>query len=779
MHFKLNKYSILVLSFLLFWQNGRGQAKTNTIIITADTNKNANYKETKINLFQGNLITKGSLFDKIVVYAGVEFQIEFENKLIQVPGYKKIKIYSDTVIALDIKLLQELVVRSKKKIISETLSGFAYYPQNDSIYKDKSILLALQRLPFVTVEDDHSLPKYKADTRILFLINGKQRKGLENNWVDVLKAIKAKDIYKVELLEDIPAIYSNQGYNSVINIHTLDANIYGTSLNAAVILDQRKNVKTNAGFTYLRKKSDLSLRGSLAGDNKIGQINTQIFKKDILTIDNAIATTDKEKSFAYSLDFGNRIDSANDFAVNLKYSGFEYATIYSNLYSFPYTINNIQNKSNRSFAGINTSIVHRVNKFITTNFTFAANLFLDKSQRRVSFLNPLLYDSINNQTTPKEFNWIAEYNIQDNKKIDYQKEAGIQVYNKRVEQNFEQYSIDPYSNANAQLLYSSSDTLFVKQLSIRPYYRFGKNISATKRLSMVFASELFCVKNRNQSNVFLLPSIRLTYKKIFKNQFSLRNIATLSFGKPGTNFLYPIQINTPSLQKQIGNTNLKPSKNFSNSIEFVKTKKATFSYTISVYYSFDNINFFTKYDPATNQLVSVANNGSVFKSIGNDLFYQMPNKGKISLWVSGSIDYSIAKNKEFGTKYSGVRLSGQHALNYAISRKYGTVGFISFLNSNQNNAQGFYRGTVRYSINYGTNVFNKHFALSLSAENFLLKNRKVLTYTFDEVYSSYTNRISPYRLVSIRLSCNFSNLKAAKYAARKTTEITGEVSGEK
>ncbi len=777
---KINKAYILLLFTCFGQENLSAQKSINTLTITADTTANTNYKKTRVNVIQGNQLTKSFLNEKIFLQSGVEFQLEFENKLIQIPGYKKLKIYSDTAISLDLKSLSEVIVKSKKRIVTETLIGFDYYPQNDSIYKDRSLLIALQRLPFIILENDYTLPKYKNDQKILFLINGKQRKGLENGWVDVLKAIRAKDIYKVELVEDLPNIYKNQGYNIVINILTIDANIHGESSTTALLYDQRKNLNKNAGATFLRKKSDFSVQGSWAGDKISEQLNTKIYNGDVLTINNSNTKLTRDKLANYSIDFGNRIDSANDIGLNIQYVNYYNSASYINNYNFPSISNSTKNLAEREKLRFNTSLVHRKNRSITKSISFAGTFQTEQVQNRVNFFNPKAYDSINNQAKPTEFIWIAEYNILNNTNPNFQKELGFQIYNKRLAQDFEQYTIDAATNENSKLLYSNGDTLFTRQISIKPYYKFGKNINTKKRLVLTLASELFIVNNNgNQNNLFYLPQIRLNYKKLVSSSLSVRYITELAFEKPGADFLIPVQNYTDPLQSQIGNIHLRPTKYINNTIEFVKRKKATISNSTGLYYSFDNINFFRKYEPSSNKLVSFANNGGNSYSIGNYFNYQMPSTKRFNFYFNANILYIYQRNKDFNTKFSGVTFSGGHSLQYSISPKYGNLSFLSFLNSNKNGAQGYYRGSVKYSFGYGIQLFKKRIAASLSAQNFFLKNRNVLTYTYDESYRSFTNTISPYRLILIRLAINFSNIKVAKYAAKKITEVTGEATNSK
>lgn len=757
----------------MYAQNAVGQRTTITVI--ADTTTNTAYRNTILNVFQGNRLIKASLNQSAIVQKGIVFELEFENKLIKIPGYKNLKIFSDTAIALGFISLQEVIVKNKKKIVSESLTGFTYYPQNDSIFKDKSILLAMQRLPFITVTDENTIPKYKFDSRILFLINGKQKKGLENGWVDVLRAIKAKDIYKVELLEEIPQLYKNQGYTTVINIYTLDENIYGESFNAAIIYNQRNAVNLSTRTSLLRRKSDLTLEATAYNDNFKQQMLSGIYRDDTLIAENRTEYNYKFKHARITADYGYRINAKNDFAFNISLRKGEANSAYNNRYGFPVIPGNTKIKTGYEGVNLNTSHIYRKTKDITKSFSFAATIESSPVNNWLAYLNTKTYDSINKQNSTRETYWIAEYNIQNNTKPNFQKEIGLQVYNKKLHQDYELYNIDSINDKNGQLLFKNNDTLNLKQISVRPYYRGGKNISNTKRLTFVFFSELYMFRPANgQNRIFYLPRVRSTYKKVISDKLSIRNVIDFSFDKPSVDYLLPVQANADPFEKQIGNTNLKPSKNVFYSFEFVGRKKSTYSVTSTLYYSFDGFGFFRVYDATNNKLVNTVNNDKIYKGVFINFSYQFPVSKKFSGSVSTGLVYAKSKNKSLSTSYAAFAYSGSSFFRYTISPKKGSISFSSLLNGNYNNGQGFQTGVTRYSLDYGNNIFNKHFALTLSAENFLLKDRKRLTYTFNSNYKNYSYVISPYRLISIRLGYNFSNIKVVKLADKKTTEIIGE-----
>lgn len=769
-------FKSLLILICLFFCLQQLQAQKNSIIIVADTINIADYQNVTVNIFQENKIIKTALNKKIDIKSGIIFQIEFYNKHKVIPGFKNLKIFSDTIIVLGVKSLQEVVVKSKKRIITETLTGYTYYPQNDSIFKEKSILLALQRLPFISVESENSLPKYMSgESKILFLINGKQRKGLENTWVNVLRAIKAKQIYKVELQEDIPQLYRNMGYDIIINIHTLDINIYGESFNATVTADQRTNLNINTKSTFLRKKADLGIEAVAYTNNNKGQIFTKVYENANLITENKTDNSSKFKHLHFSTTYGYRIDSLNDIAFSGRVEKAVNNINYNNTYNFQSVQSNYKNKLGHNSASINGSWVKRKTSSITKSFSVALNLIHKQEDNRLSYINPKDFDSVNKVNIQNEFYWAAEYNIINTTNPDFQKELGIQVYNKHTSQYFILYSINPDNNNNSASLNSKIDTVLVKQFSIHPYFHFGKNITKSKRLAVILSPEFYTINTQEKTLYLFLPRARVSYKKIISDKISIRNVFEFSYYKPSIDYLLPIIANTSPIEIYIGNANIRPGKRIENTFEIVRRKKSNISIRSGISYSFNDFDFFSQYDSVSKKIINIVNNGKSTNALWINLFYQFPFNKKIIGSISSSLNWINSNNKIIGTSYSGIFASGSCFVQYNLSGKAGSFNFFCLINARYNNGQGYKKQPLKYSLSY-SNKLSKKLNFSFTAENFLLKNISLRNYTYNENYNRYTDNIIQYRLISFRLAYFFSNIKTSKYAAKKFTDIENEKS---
>jgi hypothetical protein len=751
-------------------------SKDSFFIIFKPESINPEIKNTKIQILQEDRIIKFDLYDKVKVKGNKEFSVEFVNNKITIANIKYLKISNDTTYFIGSTTLEAVIVKSKKKLISENTQGFIYYPQNDSILKEKSILMGLQRLPFINAEGFNDIPKYRQNGKILFLINGKQKKGIENNWAAILQVVKGKDVYKVELIEDIPTLIKNQGYAAIINILTIDENIYGFSFNTASLFDQRNNINPSVSSTLLRKRFDVSLSFSKVRDNQNGEKKTEIFQTGSL-----ISVLDVKSKYIFdnnslNLDIGFRKDSLKDYGLNVSFQNTNYNTNFIIVHQLGINTNNISDRFNQNLLNTNFSYINRKKKGITQSLISSINFVNQSKGNNTAYFLPKNSDSIAIRARSKEFNWVAEYNIEDVRNKKYPKEYGLKIYNKLFNQGFSLYDLDLNTNGLNQLLYNKTDSFITSQISINPYLRWINNISKVKRFTISFYPELLLVKNNDlKSTLFFIPSVILRYRKILNSNNSLRYSFTARLSKPNVDYLSTIQLLTNPQQQQIGNPNLKLSKYLGISTEWVRRKKSTFSYTLSMGYSYDNLSFFKVVNPNNNLIQNIANNGGTGFGFTNSFNYQKQILRKIWFDTYSGMSIGFDKNRLYNTKFNRITFNNQTDVRYELGGKNGTLALRIFYSSNPTNGQGYEQGTRMYGLWYAKQIFKNKFALTLLADKFFLKNINRLSYSKNNQFEVYTNNIEPYRLLKIRVAYNFSNIKVFKNASKKTTEISGEI----
>lgn len=770
------RFGVITILFVEVLFSLKSFAQQDMCIITfkIDSNYEKNIRNLRINVFQNKKLLVCKVDEPIWLYKGIDLTIEFDGLNFLLPGIKNLKVYRDTTILILSNSMIPVVVKAKKRIVRQTLLGFDYYPSNDSIFKNQSILLALQRLPFIKVVDNEI--EYKNQQKILFQINGKERKGIGNNWSDILKVIKAKDIYKVEMINEISVLVRNQGYDVIINILTEDANIYGKSINAVLLLDQRENLNKNAGITTLRRRTDFSFKLSNNNDNQILKKENKVLESGEIISYNKLNLVYQYHFLGFYADYGLRIDSSKDFSINASCKYLKNSTKHNNDYNFPTLFNNQKNSIKGNSGQLNASYIYKKSKILTHSVAMAINLDMREFENRISFIDTYFTDSICNIAQTNPYSYIIEYNVNENRSSKKKFEYGVQAYGKLIFQDYSKYAVDRITNKKKYLLYENNDSLFLRQYSFRPYFKILKNLSDRSSLVLIANTEFYFIKNKNRKLVnYFLPTFNIKLKELLKENTSITYNLELNFSKPSTDLFMPVQITVNPIENRIGSPNLIPGKSLSFSIDLTQVRKTTISHTVKLNYSFDVINYFTVYDTSTHRLFSKPDNGGRELSAEYSIYIQRQLSKNIQFSATGWWSYVISQNKIFNTRYKGFQFGGSNNISFFIGPKSGSVGVISRLMSNNITNQGYYRGSMKYAVYYSKIFFKRKLITTLTANEFLFKNRTINAFTQYGNFKNYSYSNEPYRLFSIRLAYNFSTIRVSKVARRKSTGIQNEL----
>ena len=758
----------LKMSFIIYAQN-----KKCFIEFRQDTSLSVDLGKTKISITQKRFLYKGSLNEKIALDTGVNTIVEFNNPGFIIPGIKNLKIYSDTVIFLGFKSLESVVLKSRKTIVRQTLKGFEYSPQNDSVFKNRSLLVSLQRLPFIILKGEDAIEYTRG--KIMFRFNGREKKGIGNSWNSVLNAINAKDIYKVEMITEVPAFVKNQGYDVIINILTLDANLYGKTFTAATFFNTRNNINPGIRFTLQHKKADFSINANNDNDRQSTLLHTKVLQGENLISENRINTNSRYHNYTLDLGFGLRVDSANDLAVNLSMHRYNYINTFRNEYTYPTPANNQNDNYINSGGEINLSYIHRKSKFITKSIIAKAKIENLEYNNRLAYMQPVKTDSINRQFQTKPMNWIVEYNYLNTRHETYNIEYGLQLYQKDYSQAFYVYTLNSLNNENLNLIYSQKDSLQLNQYAIKSYFKYDKDFTSKKNIVLSFSSELYSIHPNNfKRKNYYLPDIDVSYKTLFNYNASLKYSLYFYFSKPSEDYFTGQQYYNNPAETRRGSADLAPGKTIGAVVEYLVVSKATFSNKLFGWHSFEDPTFFTAYDSINKIMVTSPNNGRKSYGISYALNFQKLIAKKLNLSIYSSISYYKSSNKIINTQSSGINYRIQPTIDYSLGRKYGNLNFWGIIEGNNVTSQGKTTGPLRYSFSYAKSIIYRKFSVVLILDEFLVKNREKKTYSDFNGLSQYSDIMRPSRLISIRLAYNFSNIRLAKFAQKKSASIKGE-----
>jgi Outer membrane receptor for ferrienterochelin and colicins len=180
------------------------------------------------------------------------------------PFLKHISLSNDNINIGKIKLIEESVqlseiaVIARKERIKLSTSGLTYDMKNDPLSQSENLLFALRNVPLVTVDGDGGI-RVKGSSSFSIYLNGKPYRMATMNPKEVLQAIPAVSISRIELITQLDARYDASAGNAIINIITDKKSLdgYKIMLNSS----GETHPKAGAGATAIitKGKFDVSL----------------------------------------------------------------------------------------------------------------------------------------------------------------------------------------------------------------------------------------------------------------------------------------------------------------------------------------------------------------------------------------------------------------------------------------------------------------------------------------------------------------------------------------
>ena len=124
--------------------------------------------------------------------------------------------------------LQGAVVTASRHVVKQEIDRISYDVQSDPDSKANDALEMLRKVPMVTV-DANDIVQLKGSTNFQIFINGKPSALMVASPSDVLKAMPAATIQKIEVITVPPSKYDGEGLAGIINIITLKSTTDGVN----------------------------------------------------------------------------------------------------------------------------------------------------------------------------------------------------------------------------------------------------------------------------------------------------------------------------------------------------------------------------------------------------------------------------------------------------------------------------------------------------------------------------------------------------------------------
>ena len=682
--------------------------------------------------------------------------------------------------------LDEVVVAQRRKLIKNDIDKLTYDVQHDKTAQTKTTLEILKKIPLVTVDGQENI-RVQGSTSFKVYKNGHPDPSLSGqNLKDILKAIPASTIKRIEVITDPGAKYDAEGTTAILNIVMMSSSkLQGVSGNVNSKIDSYGSVRLGTYLTTKVGKLTTTVNYNYANQNKK---QTENYREEAY---NYVKTGEQKREYgtnstAATIHFGNisasyEIDSLNLMTASANFFGYKADANTQNtnerwdknsllIYKFD------NNMTTPGYSDLNLGgrfdyqhKTHLDGEVLTLSYMLAATrpqtTFRQTYSNMVNF--PVSYTSYD-QNTRERF---TEHTFQ----IDYVRPFGkhhkIESGTKYILRNNNSTSLMDYQGTTPDM-----ESKFKHKAQVAAAYlsyiltagkwaaRAGLRYEFTRmKASYPDGSNADYHANLND----WVPSASLQYK--ISDGQTLKFSYNTSINRPGIGYLNPAIISTPTAVS-FGNANLGSSRNQKLQLEYMLvTSKLTLQ--LSPYYSFTN-------------------NG-----IGRILYEQ--NRKDVSTFQN------ILKSKIFGiSSYTAWTPFTGTSFTLNASMRYARITLPTPYIKNSGCGGGIYfdweqkipwKLTLTTSLGgeYGNRVYNPYaieghwfyynftltrrflkdkLTVSLSAESPFVKERSTTYRIVQGDYTGYERAVMKPQCFKIGLSWKFGKLRASVKKAARSIE---------
>ncbi len=676
------------------------------------------------------------------------------------------------------KQLKEVTVTAIRPVMKRQIDGITYDVSADPESVALTALDMMRKVPLLSVDASDNI-KLKGNSNYKILINGKESALVAKNPSDVLRAMPATNIEKIEVITTPPAKYDAEGLAGIINIITkknLDQgynigingrynSVWGPGMNVNATLKQGKfgmsaffgfNVRRDqtSGFgntqTFFANNSLLQQNGTNTynGNNRYGNAELS-YEIDSLNLLTASIEFYRGKRNQQSKQFSNTLDSngISDQQYSLTNSGY-------NIYE-----------------GLDAALNYQLgfkrdkNQLLTLSYKFSYSP--NKEYNDNIFSDTLNYALPNytqyNNAGNKEHTIQLDY-VQPIKKITL--EAGGKAI---LRNNFSDFETNNFNDSTAKYEPSPSQSndfnyhqdIFSLYNSYQ--YKMEKWIAkAGLRLehTHISADFLSVGSSVNQDYNNFIPSVSI--QRNFKTS-SLNFGYTDRISRPGIYQLNPFVDQSNPKFVSTGNPNLKPELNHTFELNYSNFSKSSINVGLSYAFSTNSIQNVTSLETNnadTFTLTTYQNlgsnsrlglNGNVSFSIIKDLTISLNVQGA-HVWLSGAYN---------GQMYNNQGYTGDAFFNggYKFGKGF-RFGIDAGIFSGDVNLQGKSSGYIFSSYVLSKTFMNKKATISLVSNN--PYNRLFTFRSYSSTPDFYQSSFGqePYRTFAIRFNFKFGKLNS-------------------
>lgn len=677
------------------------------------------------------------------------------------------------------KQLKAVSINADKPVVTQEADRLVYDLQADPESKVYNVLEMMRKVPMLSLDADDNI-KLKGNSNYKILINGRPSSIVAHNPKDVLRAMPASSIDRIEVITTPPAKYDAEGLAGIINIvtHKKIDNGYNGSVN----VNGRFPVGgpgVGGNFTFKQGKFGIavqaggSIYNSPAAGTSLNRITTGADASNLLQDGNH---QNNSHSGYLGIDLSYEIDTLNLISGNLNPNiyrssgtGDMLSVLNGNTGLLQgYELSNANTGNGNGFdASFNYQLGFKRNKQQLLTFSYRYDNYNDMQYSGLNVLNPVNYPQPNyhqnNNALSREQTLQIDYSHPFSKKLSM--EVGLKAIWRNNNSNFEyqwqnstgEFIVDPLrSNLfdNMQKIYGAYNSY---QYTLKSWdFKAGVRVEETS-----FSGSGV---DRNYFNI--VPSVSVSHK--LKNNISLN----LGFGqrvqRPGIYQLNPfVDRSNPNFYSS-GNPSLNPMTVENYSIGFSSSKKLS----VNANFSFGNFHNLIMpgvvYDTVSHITTSKpqnTGNGQLF-SLNFNINYNFTPKWNVSTNANVAHGHVVGVVNGVALENQGFMESFYFSTGYRFSS-----GFRINASMNGNGPDLSLQGTSTWNINSSLSVnkdiIKNKLTFSFATSNPFAKFRTYTRESFGPNFDQFSTRQNFYRSFNTSLNYRFGKLKDDLKKAKK------------
>lgn len=682
--------------------------------------------------------------------------------------------------------LDEVVVAQRRKLIKNDIDKLTYDVQHDKTAQTKTTLEILKKIPLVTVDGQENI-RVQGSTSFKVYRNGHPDPSLSGqNLKDILKAIPASTIKRIEVITDPGAKYDAEGTTAILNIVMMSSSkLQGVSGNVNSEVDTYGSVRLG---TYLTTK--VGKLTTAVNYNYMHQSRKQT-ENNREEVYNYVKTGEQKREYgtnstAAILHFGNisasyEIDSLNLLTASANFFGYK---VDANTQStnerwdknslLIYKFDNNMTTPGYSDLNIGGRLdyqhkTHLDGEVLTLSYMLAATrqhtIFRQMYNNMVNF--PVSYTSYD-QNTRERF---TEHTFQ----IDYVRPFGkyhkIESGTKYILRYNNSTSLMDYQGTTPDMESNFKHNAQVAAAYLSYIFTAGK-WAARAGLRYEFTRMKASYPDGSNADYHAnlndwVPSASLQYK--ISDSQTLKVSYNTSINRPGIDYLNPAVISTPTAVS-FGNANLGSSRNQALHLEYMLvTSKLTLQ--LSPDYSFTNNGITNIIYEQNRKDVSTYQNVLKSKVFGISSYTEWTPFTGTSFTLNADIRYARITLPTPSIKNSGCgggiyfnweqKIPWELTLTTSIGGEYGNRVYDPYAIE----GRWFY-----YDFTLTRRFFKDKLTVSLSANSPFIKERSTTYRIVRGDYTGYERSVMYPRYFNIGFSWSFGKLNASVKTAARSIE---------